>query len=397
VPDQTQDSTAFDCAIIGAGLAGSAAAAVLGRQGLRVALIDPRPRCRPTFKAEKIEPNQADAFRRLGLADGVLPHAARIHTILEAHGGRVLRTVPIEQYGLDYSEIVNAVRAQIPGDVTQHLARASHIAPGADVQTIMLDTGESLSARIVILAAGVSGNLLRKLGVERNEIRKRHSVSVGFDIARADGKPFDFDALTYWADSLNGGLDFITMFRVPGRMRVNVFGYPNRDDQSMHQLASHPRPVLDRLVPRLTRLIGDWAATSKVQSQAIDLYRAEPPRVDGVVLIGDALQSVCPATGTGLTKVLTDVEVLSRALPLWLASPGMPADKIAPFYADDRKLTADRESLANAEYRRRFSTDASWRWNLHRRRTYLEMRWLRHPAAQAAAKAPTLSASASHG
>jgi 2-polyprenyl-6-methoxyphenol hydroxylase-like FAD-dependent oxidoreductase len=387
----------YDCAIIGAGLAGSAAAAVLGRQGLRVSLIDPRRNCRPTFKAEKIEPNQADAFRRLGLAAGVLPLAARIHTILEAHDGRVLRTVPIEQYGLDYSGIVNAVRAQVPGDVTQHLARASHIEPGPDTQTITLDTGATISARLVSLAAGVSGQLQRQLGIERKDIRKRHSVSVGFDIARTDGTSFDFDALTYWADSLDGGLDFITMFRVPGRMRVNIFGYPDRDDQSMHQLAIQPRPVLDRVVPRLSRLVGDWAATSKVQSQAIDLYRAEPPRVDGVVLIGDALQSVCPATGTGLTKVLTDVEVLSHALPQWLATPGMSASKIAPFYTDDRKLTADRESLANAEYRRRFSTDASWRWNLHRRRTYLEMRWLRHPAAKAAAELSKLSASASHG
>jgi 2-polyprenyl-6-methoxyphenol hydroxylase-like FAD-dependent oxidoreductase len=369
-------ATTFDCVIIGAGLAGSAAAAVMARDGVRVALVDPRASGLPAFKAEKIEPDQAELLRQLGLADGVLPHAARIHSIREAHRGRVLREVPVEQYGMPYHDMVDAVRAQIPGSVVQKLGSATGATLGPELQSITLDTGESLSTRLLVLAAGVGGKLHRELGVERLVIRAPHSVCSGFDVARVDGQPFPFESISYWADSLEGALDYVTLFVMPGRMRVNVFSYLDPKDPWFRQLAGDPRAALEGLIPGLTALIGDWAVTSKVESHAIDLYRAATPETDGVVLIGDAWQSVCPATGTGLTKVLTDVDVLCRTwLPQWLAAPGMEAGRIAPYYSDARKVAVDRESLASAEYRRRFSVDGSWRWRLHRRRAYLQMGW----------------------
>jgi len=369
----------FDCVIVGAGLAGAAAAVVMGRDGVRVAIVDPRTSCLPTFKAEKIEPDQVELLHRLGLADGVLSRAARIRSIQEAHGGRVLRTVPIEQYGMSYQDIVNSVRDQLPSTVEQRVARATQVEETAgcsERQTITLDSGESISARLLVLAAGVGGTLHSRLRIERRMIRASHSVTTGFDIARVDGKPFPFEALTYWADSLEGALDYITLFLLPGRMRVNLFSYLAPTHPWFRQLARQPRATLDRAIPGATALIGDWTVASKVESHAIALYHVDPPGRDGVVLIGDASQSVCPATGTGLSKVLTDVEVLCRTwLPKWLATPGMQASKIAEYYADERKIAVDRDSLANAEYRRRFSTDDSWRWRIHRQRSYLEMRW----------------------
>ena len=57
----------------------------------------------------------------------------------------------------------------------------------------------------------------------------------------------------------------------------------------------------------LPRLLGDYRVTTKIENRVIDLYVADAQPLDGIVMIGDALQSVCPATGTGLSKVLTDV------------------------------------------------------------------------------------------
>ena len=113
-----------DVIILGAGLAGAAAAAVLGRDGYPVSLIDPKPQCSPAFKAEKIEPDQADAFRRLGLMQEILPKTAAITKISEAHNGRVLRVVPIEQYGIFYQDMVNTVPRQIPDTIELRVARA---------------------------------------------------------------------------------------------------------------------------------------------------------------------------------------------------------------------------------------------------------------------------------
>ena len=92
------------------------------------------------------------------------------------------------------------------------------------------------------------------------------------------------------------------------------------------------------------------------------------------MLIGDAFQSVCPSTGTGLSKVLTDVDILcSSCIPGWFSSPGMGERKIESFYAEARKRDEDRSSVSRAAYRRQLSTDSSLRWMIHREKSYVTM------------------------
>jgi 2-polyprenyl-6-methoxyphenol hydroxylase-like FAD-dependent oxidoreductase len=361
----------FDIIIVGAGFAGAAAATVLGRERFRVALIDPRRDYPPEFKAEKIEPDHADALRRLHLAERLLPCAARIHEVAEAHDGRVLRVRAIEQYGMRYHEIVGRLRRQIPDSVAFRIARVDRIQTSPDLQSVIFDDGSSASARLVVMAAGTAPKVESLMGVQRRQIRNRHSLCVGFDIARTDGSPFPFDALTYWADAPESGIDYISLFPVPGAMRVNLFGYLGLRDPWLRVLAEAPQVAIRRAMPKLTRLVGEWRAISKVEIRAIDLYVTDVPHIDGVVLVGDACQSVCPATGTGLGKVLTDVDVLCRThIGAWLDTPGMSAEKIASYYHDSRKTTCDDASLRDAEYRRRFITDRTLRWRIHRASSY---------------------------
>jgi 2-polyprenyl-6-methoxyphenol hydroxylase-like FAD-dependent oxidoreductase len=62
-----------DIAIIGGGLAGSTAAAMLGRAGIPAILIDPHPIYPPDFRVEKLSGiEQIERFGRTGLADAVL-------------------------------------------------------------------------------------------------------------------------------------------------------------------------------------------------------------------------------------------------------------------------------------------------------------------------------------
>ena len=62
-----------DIAIIGGGLAGSTAAAMLGRAGIPAVLIDPRPVYPPDFRVEKLTRHkQVERFRKTGIAEAVL-------------------------------------------------------------------------------------------------------------------------------------------------------------------------------------------------------------------------------------------------------------------------------------------------------------------------------------
>ena len=88
-----------DVIVVGGGAAGATAAAVMARRDVRVILVDQRAVCPPCFKAEKIEPHQADLFRKFGLMDCLTPLTGRVRKILDARDGRIFKEIPIERYG----------------------------------------------------------------------------------------------------------------------------------------------------------------------------------------------------------------------------------------------------------------------------------------------------------
>ena len=368
------ESPRFDVVIVGAGLAGAATAAALGRQGRRVALVDPRPVSSPAFKAEKIEPDQADLLRRLDLMDEVRRRAAAIPIIQVAYRGRVLRSMAMEQYGILYPHLVNAVREQIPASVEQRSARVTAVTPMGHAQTVHLDEGDSIAARLVVVACGSASRLYETLGVRYRTVRLAHSLCSGFDIARTDGMPFAFDALTCYPDTTRDRIDYVSLFAIPGRMRANLFAYLEATDPWARALRKEPRLAMAHAFPWLPRLLGDYRVTTKIENRVIDLYVADPQSLDGVVMIGDAMQSVCPSTGTGLSKVLTDVLLLCQEyVPAWLRTADLSASRIAQFYRDPRKQACDWNSLEAAQYRRRLATDRSPFGWLRRRKTYAEI------------------------
>ncbi|MFL5287114.1 MAG: hypothetical protein ACJ8AW_40630 [Rhodopila sp.] len=112
-------------------------------------------------------------------------------------------------------------------------------------------------------------------------------------------------------------------------------------------------------------------------ARPMDLYVSQGHKQAGVVLIGDAFQASCPATGMGIVRLLTDIERLCRVhVPAWFASPGMGADKITAFYDDPVKRACDAKALHDAEYRRSVSTETALSWRLHRARVRTMMRVL---------------------
>jgi 2-polyprenyl-6-methoxyphenol hydroxylase-like FAD-dependent oxidoreductase len=364
----------FDVVVVGAGLAGVTTAHVLGRAGYRVALVDPREECAPCFKAEKVEPDQADLLRKLGLLDTVAPLGSRIQEVLCARGDRALEMVRLEQYGVFYHDMVNGVQRALPKGVVRRVARVDDIALGPDLQRVTCHDGVELRTRLVVLSSGTSARLAARLGLRRRMLSERHSLALGFDVEPLDGRA-RFDSITYFCDDVAGRFDYITLFPIGSVLRGNVFMYRTIDDPMVRRLYREPRRLFTECFPGLARFSGELRVSSKVEACPIDLYTTEGYEQPGMVLVGDAFQSVCPATGTGLSKVLTDVDILtSELVPAWLATPGMDTDKTLAFYSHPRKTTNDVLSARRAVYRRRVSTETSLSWRLRRERSYLQMR-----------------------
>jgi 2-polyprenyl-6-methoxyphenol hydroxylase-like FAD-dependent oxidoreductase len=351
--------------IVGAGMAGTVLAVVLGRQGRRVMLVDPNSTCPPLFKAEKTERDQVAMLRKLGLLECLLPYAGQGREVWGSYNGHVFKTSPVEQYGLRYADMVNAVRAQVPAAVIYRVGRVKTIANGEQMQRVQLEDGEELTSRLVVLACGLSAELQAKLGIRRRIWQKDQSLGLGFDIA-GESEPFPFGGLTYYSMSRSTRIDYLTLFKFRDRMRANLFVFRAASDPWVREFIQEPEAVLRRDLPKLNRVIGEYCVTSKVEAGWVDLYRVDSDPLPGIVIVGDSYQTACPATGFGLDKVLTDVDVLSECVPSWLATSGMGADKLAGFYHHPRKLALDTQALKRSREHRRLTVDASPRWRIHR-------------------------------
>jgi 2-polyprenyl-6-methoxyphenol hydroxylase-like FAD-dependent oxidoreductase len=373
---KSQSDVSAEIIVVGAGLAGATVAAVLGQQGRRVILVDPRATYPPVFKAEKIHAHQSQMLRKFGLLESLLPHMGHVREVWSAYNGRVFRINPVEEYGIRHSDMVNILRANLPETVEFKVGRIEHISNSADLQRVKLEGGEKLTARLVVLASGLNADVLASLRMRLEMIQKDQSVTFGFTIVRSDGAPFSFDEVTYYPTTCADHVDYLTLFPIGRTMRANLFVFRSLTDPWVRQFIHEPKPMIERCLPGLRRLIGDYRVISNVESGGVNLYRAYGNPQAGVVMIGDAFQNSCPSTGSGLSKIFTDVDLLcSEYVPQWVVTPGMSADKIARFYADLRKREMDDESLRVALYRRRAATDLSLKWYIHRLRLHLSMQF----------------------
>jgi 2-polyprenyl-6-methoxyphenol hydroxylase-like FAD-dependent oxidoreductase len=356
-----------DIAVIGAGLSGTLAAIVLGRAGYRVTLVDRSAVCPPEFRVEKIGGGQVAAMRRLGLLDALSAGAARFDEIVNVRKGHILDRTNVAHYGFRYADVVATMRRQLPENVRFVAGRVDAIETSDDRQSVTIPQVGVLTARLVVLATGMGDLLRRTLGVERRLIHQRQSLTFGFDIKPAAGGRFNHDALTYYGERVCDGIDYLSLFPVEGATRANLFTFREIGDPWVKAFRQKPKETLAATLPGLSRVLGDFEIVGPVQNWLMDIAVAQNCRQAGVVLIGDAYQTSCPAAGTGVARLLSDVERLCMVyVPAWLATPGMAAAKIGEFYDDPQKRAADAHSLEMARYRRSLTVETNLRWRLHR-------------------------------
>lgn len=355
-----------DVAVVGGGLSGTLAAIMLGRAGYRVALVDRNAVFPPEFRVEKIGGDLVSRVERIGLLDAVSANAARFDEIVNARRGRILDRTKTPHFGFLYENLVAAMRASLPKTVTLIVGRVNDLKTSADRQQVFVHEQGVVNARLVVLATGMGDLLRRTLGMERRVIHERQSLTFGFDIRPADGS-FKCSALTYYGERVSDGIDYLSLFPTATGMRANLFTFRDHRDPWVKAFRESPTETLAATLPGLRKVLGDFQVVGRVQNWIMDLAVAGNCRQDGVVLIGDAYQTSCPAAGTGFSRLLTDVERLCNVhVPQWLATPGMTADKIGCYYDDPEKQAADASALAQAKYRRSLTVDTGLAWRVRR-------------------------------
>jgi 2-polyprenyl-6-methoxyphenol hydroxylase-like FAD-dependent oxidoreductase len=357
-----------DIAIIGGGLAGSTAAAMLGRAGISAVLVDPHPVYPPDFRIEKLSGGvQLERLRKTGLLEAVLREATAADENWIARFGLLLDKAPRQQFGILYDTLVNTIRAEIPPGVERIIAKAVSIAPSNDRQKVVLSNDKTISARLVVIANGLNVGLRHMLGIERQVHSACHSISIGFDIAPLERSAFPFQALTYFSERPCDRIPYLSLFPIGAKMRANLFVYRDFDDPWLREFRRAPAETLAAALPRLKRITGSFDVSGDVKIRPADLCANTGYHRTGIVLVGDAFETTCPVTGTGTDKVFTDVERLCNVhIPVWLATEGMDEAKIAAFYDDPVKRACDAWAMEQAFSFRSVSIDPEFYWALER-------------------------------
>jgi 2-polyprenyl-6-methoxyphenol hydroxylase-like FAD-dependent oxidoreductase len=178
---------------------------------------------------------------------------------------------------------------------------------------------------------------------------------------------FDFPALTYYGERACDRIAYITLFPIGSAMRANFMVYRDMDDPWLRDMRQRPTLTMFSCMPGLRKITGRAEVVGPVKIRPADLYVTHNCAQPGVVLVGDAFATSCPAGGTGTSKVFTDVERLCNVhVPRWFATEGMGVDKIAAFYADPVKQDCDRHSFDKAFRLRSVSIDSGLRWRAAR-------------------------------
>ncbi len=191
----------------------------------------------------------------------------------------------------------------------------------------------------------------------------QHCMAIGFDVSPTEGADFPFDSITYWSESPKSEMAYFTIFKCDGGYRANMFGYWQKASVTMTSLRNAPDLTLLEIMPNLFRSTGKFTVSSPVRIRPIDLYSVENPKLDGVVLVGDAFSTSCPGAGTGAGKALIDVERLCGTyIPDWLRGSQVDAAMIRQFYHDGGKCENDTSSLNEAYFLQSISLDRSPSW-----------------------------------
>jgi 2-polyprenyl-6-methoxyphenol hydroxylase-like FAD-dependent oxidoreductase len=356
-----------DVAIVGAGAAGAMSAAMLGRKGVSVALVDPIHPFGADFRCEKLEHAHIDALAKAGLLDEVLPAGRPYDRIWIARQGHLVEKRPMVEYGIEYSALVNTLRGLVPANVAFVPDKVVGLETSQARQTLKLAGGDAIDARLVIVASGLQADVLGAMGMSREVVSRCHSVSIGFDIVPEGRAAFDFDALTYFGEGPEHRVAYFTVFPMGDHVRANLFVYRELSDPWFKAFRADPVAAMHACMPRLRAITGDFRVLGNPRVRPVDLVDTAGCDKPGVVLIGDAYRTACPVSGTGASKAMVDAERLCNAyVPQWLRQETITAADIAQFYSDGEKQASDAQSRKVSLFAKRLALETGFGWTTYR-------------------------------
>lgn len=292
--------------VVGAGIAGLAAAIALRRAGYDVEVHERAPELRAVGAALSLWSNAMAGLRRLGAANAIEARAEPIaRMLLATRSGSALIDRPVVDAFLPTRALLQAALLDGLGDTPLHLGRAAIRIVSAERGEVLFDDGETRSADLVIVADGIRSVLATALDGGAPTYRGYTGVVALSDAV--DGRAGEGVAAEYWdRHERFGVLDVGGGRRYWFHMRNAPADAPAPGlDELVERARGWPAPVRDAVgATPPGRLIG-WPIHAKRAPGRLARGR--------VVCMGDAGHAMEPNLGQGACQAIEDAVALGAA------------------------------------------------------------------------------------
>lgn len=363
----------IDIAVIGAGLGGAAAAALLNEAGFQADVFEQAPQFVRLGAGIHIGPNVMKVFRTLGLEDRLSQIGAHPDHWFSRDGrtGEYLSRIELgdfakREYGAPYITIhrgdLHAEQiAILPADRLHFDYRLTDIEERADDVLMTFANGKRVAAKLVIGADGINSIIREKLlGVETPRFSGwiGHRALVDMDKLRATGLDYERCVKWWWEQSRH------------------IMAYATKGDDSEYYYVTgvpvdgweHDESFVDSSREEMEAIFGDNAhpmvrglidATTEVTKWPF--WNRDPMSLwsrGRLCLLGDACHPMRPHMAQGACMAIEDAALLTRALTQAGVADYGTAFKI---YENSRRDRATKvQTISNANTWLKQPEDPAW-------------------------------------